>query len=178
VLKSFRERSQLLRSTVLRDNLKAMADSPEAFFNIRQHFGRTLSTMNACHYLLGIGDRHLSNSMVDLTRLELAQLLLEQPVTCRVLSGGIVGIDFGHNFGSASQLLPVPELFPFRLTRYVMMFLDFDSITLSLSRFQKRTFNPGFCRQFESVFVPHSRDGLLRHVMIHVLKCMRVCKSG
>eukprot|EP00730_Choanoeca_flexa_P001654 TRINITY_DN10729_c0_g1_i1.p1 TRINITY_DN10729_c0_g1~~TRINITY_DN10729_c0_g1_i1.p1 ORF type:complete len:755 (+),score=205.72 TRINITY_DN10729_c0_g1_i1:477-2741(+) len=126
VTRSFHRRVAMIRATVVRDQLKAMADSPEAFFNIRQHFGRTVSTMNACHYVLGIGDRHLSNSMVDLT------------------SGAIVGIDFGHNFGSATQLLPVPELFPFRLTR-----------------------------QMESVFVPHSRDGLLRHVMIHVMRCLR-----
>jgi DNA-dependent protein kinase catalytic subunit len=39
-----------------------------------------------CQYVLGIGDRHLSNFMVDLE------------------SGGIVGIDFGHNFGTATQV--------------------------------------------------------------------------
>lgn len=33
------------------------------------------------------------------------------------LSGTLVGIDFGYAFGSATQLLPVPELVPFRLTR-------------------------------------------------------------
>lgn len=39
-----------------------------------------------CQYMLGIGDRHLSNFMVDME------------------SGGIVGIDFGHNFGTATQV--------------------------------------------------------------------------
>ena len=39
-----------------------------------------------CHYVLGIGDRHLSNFMVDLH------------------SGGAIGIDFGHAFGTATQV--------------------------------------------------------------------------
>ena len=68
IVRNFKERCALLRPSVLRDGLKAMTTCAEAFFNLRQHFGRTLSTMNACHYILGIGDRHLSNSMVDLQR--------------------------------------------------------------------------------------------------------------
>jgi DNA-dependent protein kinase catalytic subunit len=39
-------------------------------------------------------------------------------------SGGLVGIDFGHAFGSATQLLPVPELMPFRLTRQLLGVLE------------------------------------------------------
>ena len=42
-----------------------------------------------CQYVIGIGDRHLSNFMVDLE------------------SGGIIGIDFGHNFGTATQVWPL-----------------------------------------------------------------------
>lgn len=32
-------------------------------------------------------------------------------------SGDLVGIDFGYSFGTGTQMLPVPELMPFRLTR-------------------------------------------------------------
>ena len=32
-------------------------------------------------------------------------------------SGQLIPIDFGHAFGSATELLPVAELMPFRLTR-------------------------------------------------------------
>lgn len=39
-----------------------------------------------CQYILGIGDRHLSNFMIDLS------------------TGGVVGIDFGHAFGTATQV--------------------------------------------------------------------------
>ena len=60
--------------------------SPEAFMTLRSHFLCTLATLNMCHYVLGIGDRHLSNFMVDLK------------------SGGAVGIDFGHAFGTATQV--------------------------------------------------------------------------
>ena len=63
-----------------------LAASPEAFLMLRSHFIKTYSTLCICHYVLGIGDRHLSNFMVDLR------------------SGGMVGIDFGHAFGTATQV--------------------------------------------------------------------------
>ena len=64
-----------------------LSASPEAFLTLRSHFVRTHSTLSICHYVLGIGDRHLSNFMVDLE------------------SGAAVGIDFGHAFGTATQVL-------------------------------------------------------------------------
>ena len=63
-----------------------MAISPEAFLVLRSRFVRTHATLSVCHYVLGIGDRHLSNFMVDMQ------------------TGGVVGIDFGHAFGSATQV--------------------------------------------------------------------------
>lgn len=53
---------------------------------LRSYFARTHGCLSICHYLLGIGDRHLSNIMVDLE------------------TGGVIGIDFGHAFGSATQV--------------------------------------------------------------------------
>jgi DNA-dependent protein kinase catalytic subunit len=41
----------------------------------------------------------------------------------------MVGIDFGHAFGSATQFLPVPELVPFRLTRRVLALLWFSRLS-------------------------------------------------
>ncbi|KNC81333.1 hypothetical protein SARC_06333 [Sphaeroforma arctica JP610] len=61
--------------------------------------------MSISHYVLGIGDRHLSNVMFDTS------------------SGTIVGIDFGHSLGSATVTLPVPEFVPFRLTGQMTGFL-------------------------------------------------------
>ena len=53
---------------------------------LRSYFARTHGCLSICHYILGIGDRHLSNIMVDLE------------------TGGVIGIDFGHAFGSATQV--------------------------------------------------------------------------
>lgn len=50
------------------------------------------------HWLLGIGDRHLSNVLFN------------------VRTGRVVGIDFGLAFGSGTRDHNVPELIPFRLT--------------------------------------------------------------
>ena len=41
-----------------------------------------------------------------------------------ICSGRLISIDFGHAFGSATELLPVPELIPFRLTRQMIGFLE------------------------------------------------------
>jgi DNA-dependent protein kinase catalytic subunit len=125
-VRSFHEREALLPATLLRTALQTVSASPEAYLTTRQHFGRSIATLSICHYLLGIGDRHLSNCMIDRG------------------SGGVIGIDFGHNFGSATQTLPVPELMPFRLTR-----------------------------QITSVFLPHRDGGMLKHVMVLVLAALR-----
>ena len=63
-----------------------MSSSPEAFLMLRSHFARSYASLCVCQYILGIGDRHLSNLMIDLE------------------SGGVIGIDFGHAFGSATQV--------------------------------------------------------------------------
>jgi DNA-dependent protein kinase catalytic subunit len=57
---------------------------------------------SACQYILGIGDRHLSNWMIDMN------------------SGKAIGIDFGIAFGHAAINIPVPELVPIRLTRQIL----------------------------------------------------------
>jgi len=88
----------LIRKDHFKNALQSLASSQEAFFMIRNRFGKSLSVFNMCSYLLGIGDRHLDNFLLDCT------------------NGEVVGIDFGHAFGSATEL-PVPELLPFRLTR-------------------------------------------------------------
>ena len=63
-----------------------LAANPESFIILRSHFIKTLATVNICQYILGIGDRHLSNFMIDMK------------------TGGVVGIDFGHAFHTATQV--------------------------------------------------------------------------
>ena len=66
-----------------------LSASPEAFLTLRSHFASTHACLSVCQYILGIGDRHLSNFMVDME------------------TGGMIGIDFGHAFGSATQVFEV-----------------------------------------------------------------------
>ena len=74
-----------------------MSASPEAYFTLRNNFATSHGLICVCHYILGIGDRHLSNFMVDLE------------------NGKMLGIDFGHAFGSATQVDIV-----LRIPKYVM----------------------------------------------------------
>ena len=86
-----------------------MASGPEAFFSIRSQFARSLSAFSAAAYILGIGDRHLGNFLIDQT------------------DGTVVGIDFGLAFGCGLGL-PVPELIPFRMTRQVLPYSQISGL--------------------------------------------------
>lgn len=66
--------------------LQHLSTSPEAFHFLRCEMLTSHAVLCICHYLLGIGDRHLSNFMVNRR------------------TGHMVGIDFGHAFGSATQV--------------------------------------------------------------------------
>lgn len=75
-----------------------MSVSPESYFMLRNNFASSLSAMNIGHWLLGIGDRHLSNILLN------------------TINGKLIGIDFGVAFGGGTLNFPIPELLPFRLT--------------------------------------------------------------
>ena len=94
------------REDLLRQSIVRLAASPEAFLMLRSEFAKSLAAVNICSYILGIGDRHLENFLVNLS------------------TGCLIPIDFGHAFGSATEALPVPELAPFRLTRQLEAFLN------------------------------------------------------
>src|SRR5690606_7262179 len=79
----------------------ALSASMEAYFSVRNRFAKSIAVLNIGSYILGIGDRHLENFLLDTT------------------DGAVAGIDFGHAFGSATEILPVPELMPFRMTRQI-----------------------------------------------------------
>ncbi|KAI1315202.1 hypothetical protein EDD11_001140 [Mortierella claussenii] len=114
------------RDGYLRQSIARLAASPEAFLMLRSEFARSLAAINVCSYVLGIGDRHLENFLLDMS------------------NGCLIPIDFGHAFGSATEVLPVPELAPFRLTR-----------------------------QLESFLNPLGTKGLLEHPMVCIMKALQ-----
>lgn len=90
-----------------------MSPSAEAFLTLRTECAKSLAVSSLFGYILGLGDRHLDN------------LLLDQK------TGGIVQIDFGICFGMGTSVLHVPELLPFRLTRQMTgMFRPLDGTNL------------------------------------------------
>ncbi|KAJ1339571.1 hypothetical protein BSLG_005818 [Batrachochytrium salamandrivorans] len=80
--------------------IQNLAASAEAYILIRSGFAKSWASLSIASYIMGIGDRHTENFLVDLK-----------------------GIDFGYAFGSATEVLPVPELVPFRLTRQIKEFM-------------------------------------------------------
>ena len=83
---------------LLRNVLAGMAVSADAFLRLRANFTTALATFSVVGYVLGIGDRHLDNWLLD------------------GASGTVIPIDFGAAFGYATTTLPVPELLPFRMS--------------------------------------------------------------
>ncbi|XP_055310881.1 DNA-dependent protein kinase catalytic subunit-like [Sitodiplosis mosellana] len=82
----------------LRKAIYKLSASPECFYALRNNFVKSLAAMSIAHWVLGIGDRHLDNFVIDLRNAQL------------------IGIDFNMAFGAATRRLEVPELVPFRLT--------------------------------------------------------------
>ncbi|KAL6426997.1 hypothetical protein ACFW04_009296 [Cataglyphis niger] len=92
------------KRTALRDAFDIISPSPECFVTLRRNFVASYATMCAAHWLAGIGDRHLQNTLV------------------RVTTGRCLGIDFGHAFGGGLRT-SIPELVPFRLTPQILELL-------------------------------------------------------
>ena len=56
----------VIRADLLREYFLRLAASPEAFLHIRDDYINSLSATSISGYILGIGDRHLENFLVDL----------------------------------------------------------------------------------------------------------------
>ena len=87
---------------LLRRYVRSMASSTEGYFVLRNKFITSYAVSSAASYILGIGDRHLSNLLID------------------TKSGQVIYIDFGMAFGHSTVNLQVPELMPIRLTRQIL----------------------------------------------------------
>ena len=86
------------------------ATSSEAWLERRTNYTRSLATMSMVGYVLGLGDRHPSNLMLDSS------------------TGKVIHIDFGDCFEVAMQRERFPEKIPFRLTRMVVRAMEVSGI--------------------------------------------------
>ncbi|KAH7370991.1 hypothetical protein BKA66DRAFT_573171 [Pyrenochaeta sp. MPI-SDFR-AT-0127] len=83
---------------VLRYFLLERFEDPDEWFERRLAYTRSTAAISILGHVLGLGDRHCHNILLD------------------EKSGEIVHIDLGVSF-EAGRVLPVPEVVPFRLTR-------------------------------------------------------------
>lgn len=84
--------------------------SSEAWLERRTTYTRSLGVMSMVGYILGLGDRHPSNLMLDRT------------------TGKIIHIDFGDCFEVAMHREKYPERVPFRLTRMLTFAMEVSNI--------------------------------------------------
>lgn len=84
--------------------------SSEAWLERRTNYTRSLGVMSMVGYILGLGDRHPSNLLLD-----------------RV-TGRVVHIDFGDCFEVAMHREKYPERVPFRLTRMLTFAMEVSNI--------------------------------------------------
>jgi FKBP12-rapamycin complex-associated protein len=84
--------------------------SSEAWLDRRTNYTRSLGVMSMVGYILGLGDRHPSNLMLDR------------------ITGKIIHIDFGDCFEVAMKREKYPERVPFRLTRMLTYAMEVSNI--------------------------------------------------
>ena len=84
--------------------------SSEAWLERRTNYTRSLGVMSMVGYILGLGDRHPSNLLLDRT------------------TGRVVHIDFGDCFEVAMHREKYPERVPFRLTRMLTFAMEVSNI--------------------------------------------------
>ncbi|RAR13257.1 ataxia telangiectasia mutated [Stemphylium lycopersici] len=83
---------------VMRYFLLERFEDPDEWFQRRLAYTRSTAAISILGHVLGLGDRHCHNILLD------------------EKSGEVVHIDLGVSF-EAGRVLPVPEVVPFRLTR-------------------------------------------------------------
>ena len=86
------------------------SQNAEDWLDRRTTYSRSLAVMSIIGYILGLGDRHPSNIMVDRN------------------SGKVLHIDFGDCFEVAMKREKFPEKVPFRLTRMLIKALEIGGI--------------------------------------------------
>ena len=86
------------------------SQNAEDWLDRRTNYSRSLAVMSIVGYILGLGDRHPSNIMLDRK------------------TGKVIHIDFGDCFEVAMKRDKFPEKVPFRLTRMLIKALEIGGI--------------------------------------------------
>ncbi|KAL7715888.1 Serine/threonine-protein kinase TOR [Entamoeba marina] len=94
----------------LADILWLKSASSESWLDRRTTFTRSIALMSMVGYILGLGDRHPSN------------LMLQR------FTGNVVHVDFGDCFEVAIHREKFPEKIPFRLTRMIVNAMDVSGV--------------------------------------------------
>jgi serine/threonine-protein kinase mTOR len=97
------------------------SSNSEEWLERRTKYTRSLAVMSMVGYILGLGDRHPSNLMLD------------------KISGRILHIDFGDCFEVAMNRDKYPEQIPFRLTRMLIKAMEISGIEGSYRSTCERT---------------------------------------
>ncbi|VBB33194.1 unnamed protein product, partial [Acanthocheilonema viteae] len=108
--KVFQHALEMTSGNDLQQILWLKSPNSEIWFDRRTNYTRSMACMSMVGYILGLGDRHPSNLMLD-----------------RV-SGKIVHIDFGDCFEVAMTREKFPEKIPFRLTRMLIQAMEATGI--------------------------------------------------
>lgn len=98
------------RGNDIHDVLWIKSTNSEEWLDRRTKFTRSIAVMSMVGYILGLGDRHPSNLMLDQT------------------SGRVLHIDFGDCFEVAMQREKFPETVPFRLTRMLVKAMEVSGV--------------------------------------------------
>ncbi|KAI9000239.1 armadillo-type protein [Gaertneriomyces semiglobifer] len=102
-----------LENTTGQDLYKVLwlkSKNSEVWLDRRTNYTRSLAVMSMVGYILGLGDRHPSNLMLDR------------------FTGKVIHIDFGDCFEVAMHREKFPERIPFRLTRMLINAMEVSGI--------------------------------------------------
>ncbi|OMJ94285.1 hypothetical protein SteCoe_2629 [Stentor coeruleus] len=105
IISNFREHESFIPWDLIRQGLLSLSTTPESFMHLRKQFIHSLAAISICGYIIGLGDRHLDNFLLDKN------------------DGGLLSIDFGVSFGHGVGL-NLPELMPFRMTRQFLSLMS------------------------------------------------------
>lgn len=117
---------------VLRHFFFERFEDPDEWFERRLAYTRSTAAISMLGYVLGLGDRHTHNILLD------------------EKSGEVIHIDLGVAF-EAGRVLPIPEVVPFRMTRDIV---DGMGVTKTEGVFRR-------CCEFTMDALREEKDGIM-----------------